>query len=121
MPTLMSSSMASSSPGTTGTRSSSLSQRERESAEQRLKLSQQADGVQLTEESVVTETNTTSRRYCSDSSVAMVAAPSCISRNTMAFWAWSAIMATHSVSVVSSGYSASLHWPARQGEGRTPR
>lgn len=42
----------------------------------------------------------------------MVGALSCISRNTMAFLALSLIRDTQSVSVVSRGYSASLHSPA---------
>lgn len=43
----------------------------------------------------------------------MVGALSCISRNTMAFLALSLIRDTQSVSVVSRGYRASLHSPAR--------
>lgn len=54
---------------------------------------------------------TTSRRYCTLRSMAMVGARSCISRNTIDFFALSLIIATHSVSVVSRGYSASLHSP----------
>lgn len=45
---------------------------------------------------------------------AMVGALSCISRNTMAFLALSLIRDTQSVSVVSRGYRASLHSPARR-------
>lgn len=133
-------------------------------AEQGLELGQQADGVELSQEAVITETvpqfddeaadqsgelqtrrrhsdvkkkkttdhlahkhgfhwptvwqKTTSRRYCSDSSMAMVGALSCISRKTMDLLAVSLIMATHSVSVVRRGYSASLHSPAgRRGRG----
>lgn len=55
---------------------------------------------------------TTSRRYCSDSSLAMVGAESCISRKTMALLAVSLIMVTHWVRVERTGYSASLHSPA---------
>lgn len=54
---------------------------------------------------------TTSRRYCTLRSMAMVGARSCMSRNTIDFFALSLIIATHSVSVVSRGYSASLHSP----------
>lgn len=56
---------------------------------------------------------TTSRRYCSDRSMAIVGALSCISRKTMDFLAVSLIMATHSVSVVRRGYNASLHSPGK--------
>lgn len=55
---------------------------------------------------------TMSRRYCSDTSMAIVGAVSCMSRKTIDFLALSLIMATQSVSVVRRGYSASLHSPA---------
>lgn len=42
----------------------------------------------------------------------MVGAESCISRNTMAFLALSLIRDAQSVSVVRTGYRASLHSPA---------